>query len=148
MLYSNELRNFLFDIISDMELRRKEFIRNPEKDFSRKRKLSFSETIHIILTMEKDSVKRELLKFFEFSSDSPTDAAFNQQGCGLGFLHHALIQTAQARHLILLTVGILFPDALDLLLLFGGVGIIKSIILVVVHLFAPYFSGHARPERS
>lgn len=79
MLYSNELRDFLFDIISDMEFRKKQFVRNPEKDFSRKRKLSFSETIQIILTMEKDSVKRELLKFFDFSTDSPTDAAFNQQ---------------------------------------------------------------------
>lgn len=79
MLYSNELQNLLFDIISDMEHHKKLFVKNPDKDFSRKRKLSFRETIQIILTMEKDSVKRELLKFFDFSTDSPTDAAFNQQ---------------------------------------------------------------------
>lgn len=79
MLYAQNVRNLLFEIISNMEIQKQQFIRNPEKDFSRKRKIGFKETIEIILTMEKDTVKRELMKFFNFCSDSPSDAAFNQQ---------------------------------------------------------------------
>lgn len=79
MLYATELRNLLNSIISDMESNKHLFLKNPEKDFSRKRKLGFKEVIRFMLTMEKDSIKRELMKYFDFSSDAPSDAAFNQQ---------------------------------------------------------------------
>lgn len=79
MLYSSELKTQLFAIIDEMEAKKEDFVYNPGKDFSRKRKQSFQDVIKFLLSMENDATKRELLKFFNFSSKAPTDSAFNQQ---------------------------------------------------------------------
>lgn len=62
-----------------METQKDEFVCKPGKDFSRTRKQSFQNIFKFILSMENDAIKRELMKFFAFSSDAPTDSAFNQQ---------------------------------------------------------------------
>lgn len=62
-----------------MECKKEDFVCNPGKDFSRKRKQSFQDIVKFLLSMENDATKRELLKFFNFSSNAPTDSAFNQQ---------------------------------------------------------------------
>ena len=84
----------LFSLISQMNTDRKRFVRNPETDFSRKRKLSFQDTVLGILSMESSSLKKELLKFFDFSLDTPTVSAFCQQRdkllpAAFEFLFHA-----------------------------------------------------------
>ena len=73
------LKNKLFTIIDEIEAKKESFVYNPGKDFSRKRKQSFSDIIKFLISMENDATKRELMKFFNFSTDAPTDSAFNQQ---------------------------------------------------------------------
>lgn len=79
LLFSEELKKTLFDLIDEMANQKSEFVQRPEKDFTRNRKQSFQKIIKFIISMENDSIKRELMKYFDFSSDAPTDAAFNLQ---------------------------------------------------------------------
>lgn len=53
-------------------------IRDPDKDFSRKRKMSFFDTILIILSMAGDPIREELLDYFEYDPDTATVSAFVQ----------------------------------------------------------------------
>lgn len=74
-LIKNKLENVLDNIEKDYQL----FVKNPEKDFSRKRKLSFKEVLKMILSLEGNSLNHELLKYFSFDSEHPTTSAFVQQ---------------------------------------------------------------------
>lgn len=55
------------------------FTKNPEKDFSRNRKLSFEKMIYSILSMSGKDLKCELMNFFELNKEMPTVSAFIQQ---------------------------------------------------------------------
>lgn len=55
------------------------FTQCPEKDFSRNKKWSFEEMLKFILTMEGKSIKDELLEYFEFDINTPTNSSFNQR---------------------------------------------------------------------
>ena len=54
------------------------YIRNPGRDFSRNRKLSFSTIIKSIIGMESKSLTNELIDIFNIS-DLPSASAFVQQ---------------------------------------------------------------------
>lgn len=79
LLFSEELKKTLFDLIDEMAQQKEAFVLRPGKDFTRNRKQSFQKIIQFIISMENDSIKRELMKYFDFLSDAPTDAAFNLQ---------------------------------------------------------------------
>ena len=49
-----------------------------ESDFTRKRKLSFTDTMMIILSMAGDPIREELYSYFDYSSDTATASAFVQ----------------------------------------------------------------------
>ena len=53
--------------------------RNPEKDFTRKRKLPVERVISILLGMGKDALPDELIAHFNFASDAASAPAFVQQ---------------------------------------------------------------------
>ena len=55
------------------------FVKNPNKDFIRKRKLDFQKMMQLIISMESGSLNHELLKFFDYDSSVPTGSAFYQQ---------------------------------------------------------------------
>ena len=55
------------------------FVRNPNSDFTRRRKLDFETMLRCLIAMESGSLKRELLKMFRFNPDTATVSAFNQQ---------------------------------------------------------------------
>ena len=55
------------------------FLRNPSKDFTRKRKLSFQDTVSFLLAMEGKSTTNELLDYFRCSVNAPTSSALRQQ---------------------------------------------------------------------
>ncbi len=55
------------------------FVKNLGKDFTRKRNLTFSKTIKFILSMGGSTVNKELLDFYNYSSDCATSSAFVQQ---------------------------------------------------------------------
>jgi hypothetical protein len=55
------------------------FVKNPEKDFTRKRKLDFKDMINILLSMGGNSLKLELMKYFSYDVETATCSAFVQQ---------------------------------------------------------------------
>ena len=55
------------------------FLRDPTRDFTRKRKLSFYDTVSFLLQMEGRSTTNELLDFFKCSANTPTASALRQQ---------------------------------------------------------------------
>lgn len=74
-----DVKKILMDEIQKLTSRKDDFVKNPGKDFSRKRKISFSDVISNLISMEAGSIRSELLEYFSFSSDSPTTSAFIQQ---------------------------------------------------------------------
>ena len=55
------------------------YVKNPDIDFTRKRKLNFKEMIQLLLTMGGKSLNIELMEYFSYDIELPTKAAFIQQ---------------------------------------------------------------------
>ena len=79
MTFPETVKTTLWDIIDEMSRSLSSFVKNPDKDFLRKRKLDFKKMMHLIISMESGSLNHELLKFFEYDSSVPTNSAFYQQ---------------------------------------------------------------------
>ncbi len=79
MTFPETVKTTLWDIIDEMSLSPYSFVKNPDKDFSRKRKLDFQKMMRLIISMESGSLNHELLKFFNYDSSVPTGSAFYQQ---------------------------------------------------------------------
>ncbi len=77
--YAELIKNKLENVLDNVDKQYQLFVKNPEKDFSRKRKLGFKEVLKVILSMEGNSLNYELLKYFSFDSEHPTTSAFVQQ---------------------------------------------------------------------
>lgn len=77
MKYSKLLKSRLNDIIVDVS-RNSDFIRNPNSDFTRTRKLGFITTFNSILSMGGSSLDREIVELFNYSEKAPTKSAFVQ----------------------------------------------------------------------
>lgn len=58
---------------------RQHFTKNPKKDFTRNRKLSFEKMIQSILCMRDGSISNEMMDIFGFREDLATTSAFVQQ---------------------------------------------------------------------
>ena len=68
MNFSNTLKSHLLSLIEEMASHPQDFTKNPKTDFSRTKKWSFKKTILFMLSMEGNSLKNELLKFFDFNA--------------------------------------------------------------------------------
>lgn len=79
MIFAARVKKQLLSLINEMATVPWLFSKNSSTDFSRTKKLDFASTIQLILSMESTSIKKELLNFFKFSSDTPTASAFAQQ---------------------------------------------------------------------
>ena len=79
MDFGTHVKTTLLSIISDMSSHASDFSDCPGKHFLRHRKLDFSSLIHLMLSMEAGTVRSELLKYFSFSPDTVSNAAFFQQ---------------------------------------------------------------------
>lgn len=79
MNYSTKVKQKLLSIIEEMDSFHWLFTKNPEKDFSRKKKWSFGEIVKFMLTMEGKSLRDELLEYFDFDNSTPSNSAFNQR---------------------------------------------------------------------
>ena len=71
MTFPEIVKTTLWDIIDEMSRSLSSFVKNPDKDFIRKRKLDFKKMMHLIISMESGSLNHELLKFFEYDSSLP-----------------------------------------------------------------------------
>lgn len=79
MNYSTTVKKQLESLIEKMNQYPWLFVRNPTKDFSRVKKWSFGEMMRFTISIEGGSLKNELLKYFGFSMDTPTNSSFNQR---------------------------------------------------------------------
>lgn len=79
MTFPETVKTTLWDIIDEMSLSLSSFVKNPDKDFLRKRKLDFQKMMRLIISMESGSLNHELLKSFNYDSSVPTGSAFYQQ---------------------------------------------------------------------
>ena len=79
MNFSNTLKSHLLSLIEEMASHPQDFTKNPKTDFSRTKKWSFKKTILFMLSMEGNSLKNELLKFFDFNSNLPSASSFVQR---------------------------------------------------------------------
>ena len=74
------VRGILLQLIHSMQQNLEPFVKNPQKDFSRKRALLFSDVIQIILTMAAHKMKRELYNYFSpIKKTVPYNSAFSQR---------------------------------------------------------------------
>lgn len=69
----------LISIIKKMSASSRLFVKNPGKDFTRNRKLSFETVLRLLLGMGGGSLQMELLKHSGYAMDTATSSAFIQQ---------------------------------------------------------------------
>lgn len=79
MRFSQEVKATLWEIIDEMANNVSDYCVHPEKDFSRKKKWDFPALVKFIISMEGQSLKNELHKYFGYTSDCPSNASFNQR---------------------------------------------------------------------
>lgn len=91
MSFPQKVKSTLWAIVNSMTSSMDKFVKNPEKDFTRDRKLGFLQLVRFFLCMESGCISHELLKYFYFLPDEvPTASAFIQQRAKLRpdtFLH-------------------------------------------------------------
>lgn len=92
------LKQNLSNIIEDMQMSLDSFVKQPGKDFVRNRKLSFPQTIDFLLSMGGNTVRKELLDFFDYSPDCVSASAFSQQRAkilpeAMEFLFHSFTES-------------------------------------------------------
>ena len=79
MQFSEEVKTTLWNLIDDMSFNASEFTVNPNKDFTRKKKWDFATLMKFIISMESQSLKNELHKYFGYNTECPSIASFNQR---------------------------------------------------------------------
>ena len=77
--YSKIVKNKLTSIIKEMGESPETFVKNPNKDFTRNRKLTFEYVINLLLSMGGNSIYKELLEYFKYDVETSTSSAFVQQ---------------------------------------------------------------------
>jgi hypothetical protein len=77
--YALSTRAQVMEIIKELDRQKESFLKNPKKDFTRKRKLSFSDMLQTVLSMGGQSIRKELLSRYGFGMNTPTASAFVQQ---------------------------------------------------------------------
>lgn len=73
------IKSILLEDIHQMSLHPETFSKDPGRDFTRKRKISAEDVLLFPIQMERDSIDRELLKYFSHSIDTPSMPAYFQQ---------------------------------------------------------------------
>ncbi len=75
----SQVKSALSGIVSELSKTPWLFLRNPTKDFTRKRKLHFQDIVFLLLSMEAKSTTNELLNYFKCNVNMPTSSALRQQ---------------------------------------------------------------------
>ena len=77
---NNFVKDKLNSIIDDMYTKRENFVKNSDKDFIRNRKITFQDTIKLILAMRGNTLNKELYDYFGKNPETiATASAFIQQ---------------------------------------------------------------------
>lgn len=75
----SSVKKLLLSQVSLIDQNKKDFVRDPLRDFTRTRKLPFKDMLMLIISMECGSVRSELLKYFAYDPETATSSAFVQQ---------------------------------------------------------------------
>ena len=91
--YPNALKGNLTSLINEMSASPALFVKHPEKDFTRDRKLPFGTVMHLLISIGGNSIYKELLEAQGFDLNTATTSAFVQQRakilpCAFEFLLH------------------------------------------------------------
>lgn len=78
-VFAKNLKTSLSNLICEMNQNRKEFVKDPDKDFTRTRKLDFEKLLESILVMGSNTLQKELYELFDYSSTCISKAGFLQQ---------------------------------------------------------------------
>ncbi len=79
MNFSEEVKSNLWSMIDEMSMELSDYVYNPGHDFTRKKKWDFSTMMKFMISMESQSLKNELHKFWGYTADCPSNASFNQR---------------------------------------------------------------------
>ena len=77
--YSLAVKRSLEQSIDELAAIKSLFLQHPEKDFTRNRMIDFKRFIHMNLQIEGSAIQNEILKFFSFQDQTPTETTFCQQ---------------------------------------------------------------------
>lgn len=77
--YADSIKEKLNIVLNEICEHSRIYINNPDKNFTRKRKLDFKEMLNILLSMGGNSLKIELMKYFSYDVQAATSSAFVQQ---------------------------------------------------------------------
>ena len=79
MNFAKHVKNIFNNKVKALTKNRMDYVKNPNKDFTRKSKLDFSIMINLIVSMGNTAIRGELLTAFNYQIDTPTASAFVQQ---------------------------------------------------------------------
>lgn len=77
--YPSYVKGKLSAIINETAASPEPFLKNPGRDFTRNRKITFESVIKMLLSMGGNSIYKELLEYFGFNSNIASTSAFVQQ---------------------------------------------------------------------
>lgn len=77
--YADILRKELYGIIDDMTKQSQLYVKDPQRDYKRRRKLPMDKMIKFMLQMQAKSIEHELGDCFGYNQDMPTVSAYIQQ---------------------------------------------------------------------
>jgi hypothetical protein len=91
--YPNKVKEKLTNIIAEMSESPALYVTNPEKDFTRDRKLPFETVMNLLISMGGNSIYKELLQAGGYDIETATTSAFVQQRakilpCAFEFVLH------------------------------------------------------------
>ncbi len=98
------MKTTLFDLIHEMSAYYWLYVVNPERDFSRERKLPFEKVLAMLVSMGGGSLRNELIDYFHCSADMASAPAFVQRRAqllpeALEYLFHRFTEVTAKEHL-------------------------------------------------
>jgi hypothetical protein len=78
-IFPNKVKKALHETIEKLVEKKEQFVKRPNKDFVRNRKLSLYKLIDMIIGMGAGSLNKELLDYFDLKLTTPTSSAMIQQ---------------------------------------------------------------------
>lgn len=103
--YIEKVTVSLENLISELARNPSLFLKNPDTDFSRNRKINFKTCVGITMNSGGCTLNKELLDFFDFDVNAPTVSAYTQQRAKIlpeafEYLFHAFTEeNAQTKNL-------------------------------------------------
>ena len=77
--YISQVTTSLENIITELSENPSLFLKNPETDFTRNRKIDFKTLVGITMNSGGATMSKELLDYFDFKASTPTVSAYTQQ---------------------------------------------------------------------